>query len=282
MIAKREEAGVPVLVIESALCRAKLSLYGAQLLSWVPAGGEEVFYVSSQMRYQEGKALRGGVPICWPWFGKAGSPAHGWARLSLWCLEKAEELESGEVRLCLSFTPREGEGLRAEYELVLGLEAKFFLKTYAGRQDHLLSQAFHSYFAVSDARKVIVEGLDSEDFEEFGAGVTRKEGSGFVCVSSVDRVYPYCLGKAVLWDNGKGRKIEIERWRCPSWVLWSPDAALVEGMNDVPNEEAYHFLCLEAGNVGQGSILLKSKSSKNLGEREYVEVGMRICVRRER
>ncbi len=168
--------GYPALAIETPACRATIALHGAHLISWRPAGSTHpVIYTSPQAIYREGKAIRGGIPLCWPWFGAHPSspdkhPSHGVARNRFWQLKSAV-LENGEFSLTLSLPPDEVTSEHVPFPF--HLEARFRL----GRQLQLdlittnlssrpvsIGGALHSYFQVSDIEKISLRGLSGTRF----------------------------------------------------------------------------------------------------------------------
>ena len=158
----------PILKIETSLCTAEISLYGGHVLSWAPAGHKPVIYMSPKAVFKKGKALRGGIPLCWPWFGKntedASQPAHGVARISTWQVGRCEEGEDGRVNLMLALPPENDMLPSAALGMEIGNELTMSLITLDVPRAMPYSAAMHTYFAVSDYEQVAVTGLEDLTF----------------------------------------------------------------------------------------------------------------------
>ena len=118
--------GLPAVYIENDLAEAVVTLHGCHVVSFAPRGSREVLWVSGKSYFADGKPIRGGIPVCWPWFGGAGQPAHGLARLSQWIQTGVTEKENGET-VFLYFADRWGGG---DDELVQKYENPYFLSSY--------------------------------------------------------------------------------------------------------------------------------------------------------
>ena len=161
----------PILKIETSLCTAEISLYGGHVLSWAPTGHKPVIYMSPRAVFKKGKALRGGIPLCWPWFGKntedASLPAHGVARISTWQTGRCEEGEDGRVNLLLALPPENEMLPSAALAMEIGNELTMSLITLDVPRAMPYSAAMHTYFAVSDYEQVAVTGLEELAYTEF-------------------------------------------------------------------------------------------------------------------
>ena len=162
MITRRAtDQGVAFLDVETPLCTATLCLQGAHLTSWKPEGQEECLFLSPNAVFAPGKAIRGGIPVCWPWFGpRKGEPSHGVARTSEWRLHHQETDKRGNALLSLAFYPEDESYPAAILRLALGRTLAMKLETTARMQPCKLTEAFHNYFAVGNLTKCRVHGLD--------------------------------------------------------------------------------------------------------------------------
>lgn len=168
MITRRAtDQGVAFLDVETPLCTATLCLQGAHLTSWKPEGQEECLFLSPNAVFAPGKAIRGGIPVCWPWFGpRKGEPSHGVARTSEWRLHHQETDKRGNALLSLAFYPEDESYPAAILRLALGRTLAMKLETTARMQPCKLTEAFHNYFAVGNLTKCRVHGLDDVPFRE--------------------------------------------------------------------------------------------------------------------
>ena len=163
--------GLPKIQIQTAAGTAEIYLHGAQVTSWKPAGADEVLFVSEKSHWEDGRAIRGGIPVCFPWFrGKADdakAPAHGFVRTKEWNLESITETSGESVCVYLSSESDEATrrwwpfDFRLEYRITVGARLKLELRTKNTGQSALrFEEALHTYFNVGDVEQVKVRGLD--------------------------------------------------------------------------------------------------------------------------
>ncbi|GHD57381.1 D-hexose-6-phosphate mutarotase [Jeongeupia chitinilytica] len=250
------EGGLPLLAVENAQGKALIALQGAHLVSFVPAGGEDVFWLSPKVAFTEGKAIRGGIPLCLPWFGghPDGKPAHGFARISQWQLAAAETVADGATRVTLVLEPSDlsqklwGEDFRAELVVTVGSALTLDLRfEHRGRTPVAFSQAFHTYFAVDDVRQSTIGGLDGTTFiNTVGGANTRHAQSGALQLAGpTDRVYVNV--PAVQTITTPSRTIRIDS-TTQSAVVWNPWAESAANMADIGDAWS-QYLCVERGDV---------------------------------
>lgn len=242
------------LVISHEACAGEIALHGGHLLRWRAAGREEALYVSPEAIFAEGKAIRGGVPVCWPWFGGEGKPAHGLVRTRMWELEDACEIEGG-VRVVLRIASDAETREIWPYEFVLRMEFELgevlrmnCVSENVGDEAWEESGALHTYLAVDAIENVRISGLDGVKYRETATG---REGD-FVQVGEVefgcevDRVYA-SAGTVVLRDGA--REIAIEKEESEATVVWNPWVAKAAALGDLPDEDFSRFVCVEAVNL---------------------------------
>ncbi len=241
-------------------CQAQISLYGGQVLSYKPVGYEAVLWLSEKAHYQTGKAIRGGIPLCWPWFGPNDKQTsgllaqkHGFARLLLWEMDSINSDESG-VTLVLTLT---GENQHAlwpnSYQLRQTLFfGKSFKQTLAmtnlSQQDAQYSAALHSYFGVSNPSNVNIETLTGVNYCDKLTDGSSIQQQSVSCIGEIDREY-HSSEKMIIVDNDWQRKIEIVSDNCQQWVLWNPGAELANTMADIHLGGEQEYVCLEAANT---------------------------------
>lgn len=266
----------PIIRVDTPLCTAEVSVYGAQVMSWAPKGQQPVIFTSPQVVYRRGKALRGGVPLCWPWFGKhpqdAGKPSHGVARISAWQVSATEELEDGRVRLVLALPPAE-EGLpSAAFIIEAGEELLMSLMTLDVPHTMPFSAAMHTYLAVSDYEKVAVTGLEECAFTEFAEDAVPHSEDPLMPRGHIDRIYhPVPEQQEItVHDPAWKRSIRILRSGSGSCVVWNPGAALAAGMGDLGAGNERGFLAVESAVVPAENIMLRYGETHELVTRIQV------------
>lgn len=241
--------GFPGIQVNTAKCVASLSLYGAHLLSWKPAGHEEALYMSPTAVYAKGKAIRGGVPVCWPWFGPIAAPQHGYARISEWKEEEATVLPNGDVKVSLSLQLDQCDGMKGVMEFILGDTMKQTLTTTGGSKPYQLTAALHSYWNVSDISKVHITGLEDAKFQEKAAAAVPHSEKPLKIEGEVDRVYCPTKGEITLVDEGLHRKMTITREGSNSAIVWNCGAEGAKKLADMPDDDYRRYVCIETGNA---------------------------------
>lgn len=264
-LTKSQWQGVAVWELRTAQALARISCFGGQLLSWQPAGQEEVFWCSGQL--QPPRALRGGVPLCWPWFGAHDSdpsaPAHGLARTAPWQLQQVNELADGRVHLQLVPAADLYPDLQLEQQLCIGQQLEHRITSHnVGEAPVVLSQALHSYFRVADVSAVQVEGLAGLRYSDaLQAGRVGQQSGHWQFDAGqhggrCDRIYQGVAQALVLHDHAGRRRLQLRADGGTSVVLWTPGPELGRQMPDV-GEGWQHYLCLEVANAGEDARLLE-------------------------
>lgn len=265
----------------------RVFLHGAHVTSWRPDGEDEsLVWLSERAIFADETAIRGGVPICFPWFGPnrptPEGPAHGLARLSEWRFEGAAETDAGvAVTLGLdqdapAAVPGWGAAFRvdeqdegevrfqARYTVTFGSSLTTSLSvTNTGSRAIGFEAAIHTYYPVSDVRQVSVSGLEGYPFVERGAGGGAGEPIRFT--REVDRVYPAAPSALRLTDPGAGRRFTLESSGAAGWVVWNPFRDKAAAMGDFGDEEWRSMVCLEPVSLGEAMIWLQPGQSHGLG-----------------
>ena len=262
--------GGVVAVLKSASGTAITALQGAQVLSWVPAGGREVLWLSPVAALNTGKAVRGGIPVCWPWFGPApgiaggsAKPAHGFVRAAPW--EVVETSASGEeVKLRLRFDATAIEPAVwphqavSEIQIVLDEELIVALATKnLGKTPFDLTQALHTYLAVGDVADISIEGLDGCSFiDQLAPGHLKVQDGAIQIVGEVDRIYQGCRGRVSVLDRANARRIDVAKTGSTSTVVWNPGIEKSARLGDMGENGYRRMMCVETANAGQDVVTL--------------------------
>lgn len=265
--------GLPAWIIRGETADAAISMQGGQLLSWRPHGHEEVLWLSPDTR-QPPQPIRGGVPICWPYFGRQGqaadAPQHGHARTSTWQWVDAVVGDEDEVIVDLALPVDARSPLRLRQRLHIGRSLRQGLITHnTGSSEVLLSQALHSYFAVGDATAVTVTGLDGLPFEDKLAGGRHTQTGAWhlrdgATPGRADRVYATRGEGVLLHDAARERWLHIESRGSHSLVLWNPGAEGTPALGDVAADGWRGFVCVEVANAGADGVRLAPGQSHGL------------------
>ena len=234
---------------------------GAQVVSFVPKGFEDIFWVSSTSEYEKGSAVRGGIPICWPWFGPHPTdkslPNHGFARTAEWSFDGAEFKADGTMDIKMSLPPSDKihrmwpRNFELKYVVTVGKTLKCVLTTTNLDDEPMpLTQALHTYFQVADVREATVEGLDGVEYIDTLDGYKRKIQHGPITFAgNVDSVYVASEGDRFVRDGKGGRVIRVSKSGSASDVVWNPWIEKAREMDDFADDEYLNMLCMETTNA---------------------------------
>ena len=261
--------------IKNELGSAMVSLMGAHVISYKKANSEDILWMSDKSYMEYGKPIRGGIPVCWPWFGphpdkERKLPSHGLGRIALWDVKEKTECPDGSSKLVLTLPgsrlPDEFSALDAEIEIIVGSSLKMNLKTTNnGEKDYDLTQALHTYFNVSDCTKLHVEGLDQTAYiDKVDGGVEKMQNGDVRIGEEVDRIYMNTTAVCTLVDEVSNRKVEISKKGSTSSVVWNPWIKKSIAMPDFGDEEYHTMICVETVNAGKDVITLKKGESHTL------------------
>ncbi len=272
--------GLPAVTVKTkAGVEGTVYLHGGHVASWKvegAGGGEEVLWLSGKSMWESEKPIRGGVPLCFPWFGgkkdDGSAPAHGFARLRAWELESIEQKGPAIV---VTLATRSDEGTKRwwPFDFVLrhrvsfGEELGMLLElTNTGHEVLVAEEAQHTYFAVQDVRETRVTGLSGIHYVDKVDGAKEKIQQGeIVIVGETDRVYVGVCGAAVIEDRLKGRKITVMKENSKATVVWNPWVAKSKAMADFGDEEWPGMICVETCNVGVHSVSVEPGQTHVMG-----------------
>ncbi|MDR1936020.1 MAG: D-hexose-6-phosphate mutarotase [Candidatus Accumulibacter sp.] len=270
-----DDAGLPMLVVENPLGRAVVALQGAHVMAFRPAGRDELLWVSPKTALREGVPIRGGIPLCLPWFGLGadGKTMHGFARTVEWSVAAAGRLADGATRLALELAGDAASNALWPFAFLFRLEievgATLKLSIEArnrGADAAPLAFAFHTYFAVPDVAAARVAGLDGVGYIDKTDDLARKRQSGELRVeAATDRVYLGVPRRQTITAGDRRVEIESDARCAVVWNAWNKD-------RDIPDlGEGNHvgYLCVERGDVADHAVTLPPGQSY----RRWMSVG---------
>ncbi|WP_346837307.1 D-hexose-6-phosphate mutarotase [Microbulbifer sp. SAOS-129_SWC] len=259
--------GLSLLVVETPLCRAVIAEQGAQLLEFQARGREPLLWLSPEAKFEPGRAVRGGIPLCLPWFGihrqDPGKPKHGLVRNRPWLLDSARALASGEVELRFVYRHPGDELFAAPFECAvtmrLGreLQLQMHLK-HGGAEVTEYSWAWHTYFPVADIGAIEVHGLEATDYLDNTRGLARATQRGPLDFpGEVDRIYLHAPAHQRIAERCP---INASSDNCHTVIAWNPGAELAAGLDDV-GAHFREYVCVEHGNAFDNSWQLEAGES---------------------
>ncbi len=263
--------GLPLLTVETPLCSAVISLQGAHLLEFKTTNGDPLLWLSPKCDFTPGTALRGGVPLCLPWFGvnqaDPTKPKHGFARNQFWVFSGARQQSDGSVELEFLFQSDANNlfayDFSAEVRMTLGNSAKIELAiNNTDTESFECSWAMHNYHRISSLADVRVEGLAEKKYLDNFENHAEKHQSGNINFPGpVDRVYPAIENPVIIKSSPT---IEITHHNCPSVIVWNPGTEAAANIVDIGAGNEQFYICVERGAV--------------LGEKWHLPAGARMSA----
>jgi glucose-6-phosphate 1-epimerase len=269
-----EFQGFPALLVTTPFSKAAISLFGGHVLSFVPQGFEDVLWLSPTSK-RPPDPIRGGIPVCWPYFAKQGqppdAPQHGLVRTLQWQVTHAQQNPDGEIVLAMA--PPEGANLDSVpmnlmLTMRIGRALEQALTTVNMSSETVrFTQALHTYFRVADASRVHVTGLDgltyADKFDDFNEH--RQSGNWDLHDARdpgrSDRIYIDAGSSFELIDPAGGRRLTLTTSGSRTLVVWNPGAEFIKTFPDLPADGWKHYVCLEAANCGPEVIELGTDDS---------------------
>ena len=269
--------GLVVAVVDNAQASARISLQGGQLLAWQPKDqAQPVIWLSPHARFAPRTAIRGGMPICWPWFGahpeNPACPAHGLARVSSWQVGATRQRDGGETEIALDLVVSEQlralwpHPVRASLKLTIGALLQVELTSRnEGERACQISEALHSYFQIGDIADIRVFGLADGLYVDKVDNEARRRESGPVSFhGELDRVYIDTKATCLIEDARLARVIQIDKSGSATTVLWSPGAEKAGKMADVGADAWRQMVCVESANALDNALNLAPGASHSL------------------
>jgi glucose-6-phosphate 1-epimerase len=274
-------------LISTPAAEAVVYLQGAHVTHWTPRGQRPVLFVSPRSLFVPGKAIRGGVPVIFPWFGprsdgktgdgKTGdekpSPAHGFARIIDWTVEETKLGNDGNVEISLGLAPDDttrGFGYDAfhlRFRITVGARLTIEFETRNDAREPLVyEEALHTYFAIADIHHASVSGLEGTPYidktDGFKRKVTGSEPMGFA--KETDQVHLNTGATCVVNDPIWNRRIVIEKSGSASTVVWNPWIDKTRSLSDMAPDDWKEMLCVETANAADNAVHLAPGASNIL------------------
>lgn len=283
VVFKEGPNGQGVVEISNGFAMASIALQGAHLMSWAPHQEELVIWLSPKAKFGPGESIRGGVPVCWPWFGphpgESSFPAHGFARTQPWEVIEVLALEDGSNRLGFRLIRSDETYARwphstpLELYMTIGTALEMELVTHNdGPAPVTIGQALHTYFEVRDIRRIAIHGLDGCSYIDKTDEGRRKQQSGPVTFSGeTDRIYLESTADCVIEDPGLNRRIRIANRGSRSTVVWNPWAERAEALGDFDEDGYLRMVCVESANAADDVVTIAPGGTHRLRVRHTVE-----------
>lgn len=255
--------------------------HGAHVWSYQPDGHAPVLWQSAKSWFSDGQPIRGGVPVCFPWFGAGVSgdlaPGHGFARLQSWHLSDIKDTLDRDGRLLVQYLIDDkmtGHQDAFPYPYTAYLRAKFTPEylgltlevTNPGDEPFTFEGALHTYLVVGDVRQVRISGLDGATYLDKVAGGTAVQSGDVTITGETDRVYS-STDEVVLDDPVLGRKLVITKHGSANTVVWNPWVDKSAAMPDFGDDEWIGMICIEAANALGDAITLRPGETHTLKQR---------------
>jgi glucose-6-phosphate 1-epimerase len=274
--------GLPKVRITTREVMGEIYLHGAHITSWKPSGAEEVLFLSSQSRWDHGHAIRGGIPICFPWFGGKSddptAPAHGFVRTEEWRLESMSQ--AGRAVTVSMFTESDEATKKwwpADFRLVyrvtfgpeLGLELQM---TNTGKTRLRFEEALHAYHRVGNIQEARLRGLHGVQYLDKTDSNRKKMQQGEIAITSeTDRIYLDTTGAVELDDPGMHRATHVLKENSRTTVVWNPWIQKAQALSDLGDDEWTQMICIESSNVSSFAVDLAP------GQQHTMKARMRVA-----
>lgn len=272
-----QPGGLIALDVTTGLGQARLFLQGAQLAAWQPVGHAPVLFLSGSSHFTRGKAIRGGVPVIFPWFGARpgdpSAPQHGFVRSADWVVDTLDIAPDQTVTVVLRIEDSETSRkiwphpFMLCYRVKIGATLQLELEVENRGVDPLTFEAaLHTYLAVSDVRHLLLTGLAETEFIDKVDRFTRKrhDSKPLIFAGETDRVFLNTEATCVIDDPGLHRRTIIEKTGSATTVVWNPWQEKARALPDFGDDEWPHMLCVETANAADNAITLGARAAHTM------------------
>lgn len=271
-------AGLDKLVIENSFACCQIYLQGAHIVEYTPHAESNILWVSSIAKYGTQQAIRGGIPICWPWFGShphdSSMPSHGFARNCVWSLISVTTDEDDKTLVHLKLKsnsvtrklwPFEFE---LDYRICIGSQLTVSLTTHNHDQQFFsISEAIHSYFKLQDVASASVLKLSGCYYiDKLAAGITVQQCGDVAIDQAIDRIYLNAPDQQLIVDKLLGRTISVEKSGCADTVIWNPWRYQAQQIKDFDDQGYRQMVCVEAVNSRVNQINIAPNASHTMSQ----------------
>jgi D-hexose-6-phosphate mutarotase len=275
--------GLAVAEVSNSHASATIALQGAHVMTWAPRRAQPVIWLSKFARFAPGKSIRGGAPICWPWFGPHATeskfPGHGFARTVMWEVAGTERLRDDRTRITFKIVqddatkaqwPHASEALNI-FTVGAALEIELITRN-TGSSAFTVGDAFHTYFEVSDIRDCRIHGLGGLPYLDKVDGGKKKQQAGAVTIGAeVDRIYLDSVADVLIDDPGYNRRIRVAKRGSKSSVVWNPWVEKANKMGDFGPNGFLNMVCVESTNADADVVQIPAGGEHRLWVRYSVE-----------
>lgn len=261
--------GMPRVRITSPAAEAEIYLHGAHVTGFTPRGHKPVLFMSAESLFDPAKAIRGGVPLIFPWFGPSATnpkaPQHGFARTTSWTIRDVQPGRDGATAVSLALGSTDGSrahwphDFEATFTVTVGAALDMVLDVVnTGPGELGFEEALHTYLAVGDIRRTTIDGLAGRTFVDKVDKAQRKTqpAGAFTLSGETDRVYLDTPDTVTVDDAANGRKLLVSKSGSASTVVWNPWTAKAKAMADFGDDEWPGMLCIETANASDNAVKL--------------------------
>ncbi len=267
--------GLMMAEITTPMATAQVTLHGAHVLSYVPNGKKDLLWCSKKSWYEPGKPIRGGIPVCWPWFGGCSwnkeLPSHGFARISEWEVVETGELENGGAYIVLELNDNPCTRKMWDYAFKAQIKVEVAEKLTVsliventGDEELCFTAALHNYFAVSNVADITISGLENTRFLDTLVDTEKTQDGAIKITEEFDNVYLNTDATCTIDDPGFERKISIAKQGSKSTVVWNPWIEKAARMPDYGDSEYPEMVCIETTNAQNDARSVKPGQSHTL------------------
>jgi len=268
---KKYENGFEYLVISNTQADAKIALQGAHIYEYTKKGRSSLMWLSEKSLFENGIAIRGGIPLCWPRFGSLDKTIeqHGFARVSLFKLLKVTELDKATTEVVLELQDTKESAklwnhqFILEVKIVVGETLKISMKTKnLDEKEFMITQALHTYLSVSNIENILIKGLEDKFYYDTLLDEREKESKSIKIDAEIDRVYVDTDDEVILED--KHRSIKLTTEGSASTIVWNPWIEKSAKMSYMSKNAYKEFVCIESANAFDDFVMIKSKKTHTL------------------
>jgi glucose-6-phosphate 1-epimerase len=260
----KSNGGLITVAINTEGASADISLYGAHALSFIQAGQKDILWMSEKSLFEEGKAIRGGIPLCFPWFGPHPAdktkPQHGFARLQNWDVMNVKEINNETTAIELGLQQSAASlqlwpyHFTATAKFIIGKSLELQLTVAnTGNEPFEYSDALHTYFNISNIDSIAVEGLQNATYyDAFGTDLKTQQSQLLYFNAETNRRYVNTASNCIIHDKEYNRKISVEKNGSKVTVVWNPAEATTKTIGDIVPDGYKTFVCVEPANAYPG------------------------------